>query len=102
MLVRHYYVYIATNHSHRLYIGVTNDLQRRMYEHKLKLLPGHTKRYNINQLVYYEAYRRIQHAIEREKQLKRWRRAKKVALIETENPHWEDLSADWLREDNVG
>ena len=102
MPLRHYYVYIVTNHSHRLYIGVTNDLERRMYEHKLKLLPGHTRRYNINQLVYYEAYRRIQDAIEREKQLKRWRRAKKIALIEVENPHWEDLSADWFREDDVG
>ena len=75
-----------------LYIGVTNDLQRRLYEHKNKLIDGFTKKYNISKLVYFEEYADIEEAIGREKQLKSWIRAKKDKLIEKENPKWEELS----------
>lgn len=78
-----------------LYIGVTNNLERRVYEHKMKLNEGFTKKYNLHQLVYYEDTDDIGHAIEREKQLKRWRREKKVWLIEQLNPSWKDLAEDW-------
>ncbi len=90
-----YYVYILTNRSGTLYIGVTNDLQRRVYQHQHKLIPGFTAKYNITRLVYFEATSDIRSAIEREKQLKGWLRAKKIALIEAVNPNWDDLSADW-------
>ena len=92
-----YYVYIITNDSDTLYIGVTNDLVRRVYEHKQKLVEGFTSKYNITQLVYYEETNDIQSAIAREKQIKGWLRKKKIALIRSVNPKWEDLSADWYR-----
>jgi putative endonuclease len=92
-----YYVYIMTNDSDTLYIGVTNDLVRRVYEHKQKLVEGFTSKYNITQLVYYEETNDIQSAIAREKQIKGWLRKKKIALIRSVNPKWEDLSADWYR-----
>jgi len=88
-----YYIYILTTKNNAmLYIGVTNDLQRRLYEHKNKLIDGFTKKYNINRLVYYEEYKEIEEAIAREKQLKSWTRIKKEKLIEKENPEWKDLS----------
>jgi len=90
-----YYVYIMTNKSKTLYTGVTNDIERRVYEHKNKLLPGFTSRYNITKLVCYEEYGDIHLAIAREKQIKGWLRIKKIALIETTNPEWKDLSLDW-------
>ena len=91
-----YYVYILANKNSRvLYIGVTNDLQRRIYEHKERLLDGFTKRYNIEKLVYYEATENIKAAIEREKVLKKWSRKKKEWLIERFNPLWMDLSNDF-------
>jgi putative endonuclease len=90
-----YYVYIMTNDSNTLYIGVTNDLMRRVYEHKQKLVEGFTSKYNITQLVYYEETNDIQSAIAREKQIKGWLRKKKIALIRSVNARWEDLSADW-------
>ncbi|RIK43190.1 MAG: endonuclease [Chloroflexi bacterium] len=93
---RTYYVYILTNLSRTLYIGMTNSLERRIYEHRMKAVRGFTQRYNVTMLVYVEAFERPMDAIEREKQLKRWSRAKKVALIETLNPCWEDLSAAWF------
>jgi len=89
------YVYIATNKSKTLYIGVTNDLERRMGEHKCKVGSKFAVKYNITRLVYYKAFDDIREAIAREKQLKTWRREKKVWLIERENPDWKDLSADW-------
>src|SRR5687767_1769697 len=92
---RTFYVYILTNHARTLYIGMTNDLERRVYEHKHKLFPGFTARYTINQLIHYEEYPTAIAAIEREKQLKSWSRAKKVALIESANRRWEDLAAGW-------
>ena len=90
-----YYVYIMTNGVRTLYIGVTNDLVRRVFEHKEKVVEGFTKKYNISFLVYYETTSDIQAAIAREKQLKSWRRSKKIALIESLNPQWKDLSLGW-------
>ena len=88
-----YYVYIMTNKSRTLYTGVTNNLERRVYEHKQKLIPGFTTKYNISRLVFFEATEDIRAAIEREKQIKGWLRSKKIALIESVNPQWEDLSS---------
>ena len=86
-----YYVYILTNKTHSvLYIGVTNDLKRRIYEHKNGVLEGFTKNYHVNQLMYYEIFYDPRNAILREKQIKGWRREKKNALIETKNPDWID------------
>jgi putative endonuclease len=93
--MHNYYVYIMTNRSGTLYTGVTNDLTRRVSEHKHKLVPGFTARYNIDRLIYAEWYTDIRDAIAREKGIKDWRRAKKVALIEHENPNWDDLTAQW-------
>ena len=91
-----YYVYIlASKKNGTLYTGVTNDIERRVYEHKHKLTPGFTSRYNVNRLVYYEEYNDIRDAIAREKQIKGWLRKKKIALIESMNPNWDDLSAGW-------
>ena len=93
--MKQFYVYIMTNHSRTLYTGMTNDLLRRVAEHKQKLIPGFTARYNITRLVYYEETSDVTSAIAREKQIKGWVRAKKVALIEAANPQWRDLSAEW-------
>jgi putative endonuclease len=93
-----YYVYIMASKSRTLYTGVTNNLERRVYEHKHKLMPGFTAKYNITRLVHYEVTNDIRDAIAREKQIKGWLRAKKIALIEAENPNWRDLSEDWLDE----
>lgn len=92
-----YYVYIMTNRSKTLYTGVTNDLMRRVYEHKNKMIDGFTKKYNIINLVYYEETNDIQTAIAREKQIKGWLRRKKIALIESVNPKWNDLSEGWFK-----
>ena len=97
---KEYYVYIMTNKSRTLYTGVTNDLKRRVYAHKHKLIPGFTSQYNITQLVFFEATTDIKAAIAREKQIKGWLRSKKIALIESANPNWQDLSAGWF--DEVG
>ena len=87
-----YYVYIITNKTKTvLYTGVTNNLERRMYEHKNKLIEGFTKRYNVNQLVYYESYSDVNYAISREKQIKNLLRRKKEELINSMNPNWDDL-----------
>ncbi len=93
-----YFVYILTNPSRTLYIGVTNDLERRMYEHKHKLVPGFTSRYNITQLAYFEDSSDVIAVIAREKQLKGWTREKKVTLIKSLNPTWEDPSERWFEE----
>ena len=93
--MRDYYVYILTNGRNKLlYIGVTNDLRRRVQEHKHKLLDGFTADYGIDKLVYYEVCHSAEDAIRREKQLKKWSREKKVALIERLNPYWKDLSGE--------
>ena len=93
--MKHYYVYIMTNRSQTLYTGVTNDLQRRMYEHKHHLVAGFTSKYQITRLVYFEETSNMYAAIEREKEIKGWLRAKKIALIELMNPDWRDLSEAW-------
>jgi putative endonuclease len=84
-----------TNESDTLSTGVTNDLTKRVFEHKNKLLPGFTAKYNITRLVYFEETNNVQAALAREKQIKGWLRKKKIALISSVNPQWEDLSADW-------
>ena len=91
---KQYFVYIMTNRSKTLYIGVTNDLQRRVYEHKQKAVPGFTTKYNISSLVYYESTNDVREALAREKQLKGWLRIKKIRLIESTNPEWKDLSEE--------
>ena len=93
--MKSYYVYIMTNKSKTLYTGVTNNLERRVYEHKHKLVAGFTSKYNITKLVYYGETNDVQEALAREKQIKGWLRSKKIALIETENPEWKDLSLEW-------
>ena len=93
--MKEYYVYIMTNGVRTLYIGVTNNLVRRVFEHKAKLGEGFTKKYNITMLVYYETVGDVLVAIAREKQLKSWRRSKKIALIESSNPQWKDFSLEW-------
>ena len=88
-----YYVYILTNERNRLlYVGVTNNIERRIYEHKHQLVEGFTSTYGIDKLVYVETCRSVEDAIRREKQLKKWRREKKIALIEQMNPRWKDLA----------
>ena len=91
-----YYVYILTNWNNKvLYTGVTNNLERRLYEHRNELADGFTKRYHVHKLVYYDTTTDATAAIAREKQIKGWTRQKKNALIETLNPEWRDLSKDW-------
>lgn len=91
-----YYVYILTNWDNKvIYTGVTNNLERRIYEHKNKLVDGFTKKYNVNKLVYYDGTTDVKSAISREKQIKGWTRKKKNDLVETMNPNWEDLSKQW-------
>ena len=95
-----YFVYIMTNVSRTLYTGVTNNLVRRVYEHKNKIIPGFTSRYNITELVYFEETSDVQAALTREKEIKGWRRAKKSQLIASVNPKWLDLSSKW-HEDEI-
>ena len=97
--MKQFYVYIMTNKSRTLYTGVTSNLERRVYEHKHKLIPGFTSKYNITMLVYYETTPDVRAAIAREKQIKGWLRSKKIALIESANATWTDLSAEWCEAD---
>ncbi len=90
-----YYVYIMTNATRTLYVGVTSNLLRRVYEHKDKLTDGFTKKYNVTWLAYYEVTSDVSAALTREKQLKKWSRGKKVALIQSMNLRWKDLAQDW-------
>ena len=91
-----YYVYLLTNWNNKvLYIGVTNNLQRRLYEHQHKLIKGSTEKYNLNKLVYFEQTNDIHTAITREKEIKKWRREKKNNLVESKNKTWQDLSRQW-------
>jgi putative endonuclease len=94
---KQFYVYIMTNRprSHVLYTGVTGNLPRRVFEHKNKSVPGFTARYNLTRLVYYELFYFAGAAIEREKQIKGWSRNKKIALITSLNPRWDDLASGW-------
>ena len=91
---KQYYVYIMASKSRVLYVGMTNDLQCRVEQHKQKLVEGFTQKYNVTRLVYYEATNDVRSAITREKQIKAWRRSKKVELIESADPTWKDLSEE--------
>ena len=96
--MKEYYVYIMSNASGTLYTGMTGDLERRVLQHKRKLIKGFTRRYNITMLVWYERFNDVNEAIECEKRIKGWRRSKKVELVEQQNPRWKDLAADWYEE----
>ena len=93
------YVYILSSRTRRLYVGVTRDLVRRVWEHREAVLPGFTRRYGIKHLVYYEAISGPEAAIIREKQIKRYARAKKFALVSSLNPEWHDLAEPWYVND---
>jgi putative endonuclease len=98
MLAMHegsYFAYIMASRSHTLYVGVTGNLLKRVFQHKWNECGGFTERYNCDRLVWFEAHQDVRRAIDREKQLKAWRREKKIALIERANPAWLDLSKDW-------
>ncbi len=91
-----YYVYIlASKRNGTLYTGVTNNLERRVYEHKNNIIKGFTKKYNVHNLVYFEETNNINDALEFEKRLKKWNRAWKIKLIEKDNPEWKDLAESW-------
>jgi putative endonuclease len=98
--MKNYYVYIMTSPSGTLYTGMTSNLVRRVYEHKQILVDGFTKKYNVTRLAYYEQTSDVQTALAREKEMKKWRRSKKIALIKSINPKWQDLSAGWYDEVN--
>ncbi|OGB73446.1 endonuclease [candidate division Kazan bacterium RIFCSPHIGHO2_01_FULL_44_14] len=93
--MKEYYVYIMASRSGVLYVGVTNDLNRRAYEHEHELIPGFSSKYKTQQLVYFESCLDVESAIAREKQFKGWRRSKKETLIQRMNPGWEDISMQW-------
>ena len=90
-----YFVYIMSSKSRRLYTGVTNNIERRVAQHKAGEIKGFTQQYNINRLVCLEVFQHIGNAIHREKEIKHWVRTRRVALIEHDNPTWDDLSEDW-------
>lgn len=97
--MKQYYIYILSNWSGNvIYTGFTNNLERRMGEHKAKLVDGFAKKYNLDRLVYYECYDDPEDAILREKEIKKWRREKKDNLIKTMNPEWIDLSLEWYED----
>jgi len=95
----HFYTYILGSISGTLYIGMTSNLEKRVWQHKHHELPGFTAKFGIDRLLYFESFDDVRTAIDREKQWKRWRRAKKIALIEAVNPKWEDLSREWCESD---
>jgi len=95
---KQYFVYMMTNRWRNvLYTGMTNSLEKRVWQHKNKSVPGFTKKYNCDRLVYFETYDEIDQTIAREKQIKAWSRAKKEALIANMNPEWNDLAAEWYK-----
>jgi len=98
---KRFYVCILASMSGTLYIGITNDLARRVYEHKEGLVSSFTAKYRVDRLVYFETFKYVGNAIAREKELKGWLRAKKIKLIESVNPSWRDLSRDWERSSKV-
>ncbi len=96
-----YFTYIVASRSRTLYAGVTGDLTKRVFEHKRKLHDGFTATYNCDRLVWFERFSEVDEAIAREKQLKGWRRAKKIALVEANNPTWVDLSEGWYTREQL-
>lgn len=98
MKPRRYYVYILASKSRILYVGVTSSVDRRIIEHKTKAMEGFTSRYNVNTLVYFETFGDVHQAIAREKQIKGWRRDRKIELIESSNPTFRDLAKEWFEE----
>ena len=92
---RRYHVYILASQSRALYTGVTGDLEQRVWQHKEGQIPGHTSKYKINRLVFWEEFDNPMEAIRREKEIKGWKRQRKCELVEAHNPNWEDLSANW-------
>ena len=95
--MKSYFVYVlASKRNGTLYIGITNNLEKRIYEHKNGLVDGFTKEYNVNRLVFFEEVSSVESAIQREKQLKKWNRRWKIGLIERTNPQWVDLSSVWI------
>ena len=99
--MKNYYVYILSSETGTLYTGVTSDLMNRVYQHKHKLVNGFTKRYDVSRLVYYEETTDIKVALEREKEIKGWRRSKKIDLIKSLNPSCKDLAEVWFGENGV-
>jgi len=97
-VIRTYCVYILASRSRVLYTGVTNDLARRVHEHKQGLIPGFAQQYRVTRLVYFEQFGDIHDAITREKQIKGWVRARKLELIEARNPTWDDLAEKWFHQ----
>ncbi|MEX1248860.1 MAG: GIY-YIG nuclease family protein [Anaerolineales bacterium] len=95
---RHYYVYILASSSATPYGGLTNDIEGRVYQHKHALIKGFTKKYAVNRLLYYEEFDDVYQAILREKEIKKWRREKKIKLFESSNPGWVDISIDWYKD----
>ncbi|HEX9688974.1 MAG TPA: GIY-YIG nuclease family protein [Thermoanaerobaculia bacterium] len=92
-----HFIYLLASRSRVLYVGVTNDLERRVFEHKHKLVRGFSAKYDVDRLLYFESTSNVLAAIAREKEIKGWRRSRKVALIESVNPSWQDLSSDWAK-----
>ena len=99
--MKSYYTYIMASLGGTLYTGVTNNIMNRVFTHKQKIIPGFTKRYDVTRLVYYEESDDIWYAIAREKEIKGWKRYKKIALIESQNPKWKDLAADWFTDEDL-
>ena|SRR5439155_14882369 len=93
---RSYFIYLMANESRTIYVGMTNSLLHRVFQHKTKQIEGFTKRYNMTKLVHWEETLDVRVAIRREKEIKGWLRAKKVALIEKHNPTWKDLAEEWF------
>jgi len=102
MSTKRYYVYIMASRSRNLHTGITNSLERRVLQHKQGSAEGFTRKYRIYRLVYFESFDDVRQAIRREKQIKAWRREKKVTLIEAGNPTWDDLAADWYPRPTLG
>jgi len=99
-MMKNYFIYIVTNKSRgTLYIGMTNNLLRRGYEHRKGLIDGFSKKYNLKRLVYFEVFNSVEDAIQREKRLKKWSRLWKINLIEKANPNWDDLYEQLVKED---
>ena len=98
--MKEFFVYFMTNHNNKvLYVGVSSNLEARIWQHKNKMIEGFTEKYNVTKLVYFEPFSDGRNAIQREKQIKNWKRSKKDFLVNKMNPEWKDLSLDWYQKD---